>query len=328
MKFSDLRAKDINNMTDEQIYDLMMSGIQDLASSSHIKDDKLADFIIVLGASPIALKARIIKALELYQEKQGKNILFSGGNGWHRLYTFDNKKTYISLSEQWKTYSEKRMKYNGYKRALGKMIPAFIRPKATRKLGPKASYRYMGRKLKQAMKSTESELSSKIVEACKGLVVIDDSCLFFENSSTNTKENAVNSLKLIEKLIESGQIESLKRIIIISSCYHCKRSELTFKKFFEKYPNVEILVCPSTLDLKDEELSLSKESIIKSTKMMKRYRNELNAIIKYLNFGDLADATIDDIIAEKIISCRDDNPNTTAKNSDASHSKNTINPNR
>ncbi len=89
-----------------------------------------------------------------------------------------------------------------------------------------------------------------------------------------------------------GKIKQLKKIIIITSCYHCKRAELTFKKYFEKYPNIEIQVCPSTLDLKKDNLVLSKESITNNKNIMDKYRTELKSIIKYIGFGDLVDEEI------------------------------------
>ena len=138
MYFSDLRPEDVDKLTNEQVYDIMMDGVFDLADSKSHSQNLRADFLVVLGASPVPLKARIIKALELFKQEKGENILFSGGTGWHRLYTFDENIKYRTLDELTKARFNKAKKYNEIKITLGKMIPDAIKPSPSRNLKGKA----------------------------------------------------------------------------------------------------------------------------------------------------------------------------------------------
>ena len=79
MKFSEL---DKSKLSLEEKYELVMHGITDFAKEE-ANNEKKVDFLIVLGCRPIPLKARIIKAAELYKRKYAKYVLFSGGSAWN-----------------------------------------------------------------------------------------------------------------------------------------------------------------------------------------------------------------------------------------------------
>ena len=287
MKYSEL---DINKLNDNQIYDLVMSGVKDYAKIP-VDEESRPDLLIVLGATPIPMKARIIKAMQLYKNGYGKYIVLSGGKGWHKLFKTEDRSFKDEL-ERYTYYSGKRRKYKLMKRALQRTIPQELRNK--NKQG-KALYRHMHRAIENNLNQSEADIGLKIIKACSEIGRIDPDKIFLENNSSNTRENIVNSMKIMqEKLKEQGketnkEKEEIKSVMIITSCFHCKRTELTFKKFF---PDVEVQACPSTKDLYDNGITLDKESLMSNAYYRQEIRNELRGIVEYSRNGSIADEEI------------------------------------
>ena len=88
MKYSEL---DIKSLSDSEIYDLVMSGIVDY-SKKEITPENNPDLLMVLGCSPLLMKARIVKMMHLYKQGYGKYVILTGGIGWHKLFKIENKK--------------------------------------------------------------------------------------------------------------------------------------------------------------------------------------------------------------------------------------------
>lgn len=291
MKFSEL---DIDKLSDEDVFDLIMSGITDIANNRPTNDNN-PDFLIVLGCSPTPLKARVVKMMQLYKNGYGKYVLLSGGKGWHKLFKAENKK-FRSDDERSAYMRLKAKKYKEMKVALKKsLFDDMVDKKLEGKHG-KTLYKYMGKRLKQALDESEAEIAYKIMKAAQEAVNIPDDKLFFEQESLNTIQNLDYSKVLLDELQDSGKIGEIKRIMVITSAYHCRRSMLSFKKFFT---DVEVMVCPSTLDIKEKGLQLKKDDLMKNNFFMNKCRNEINAIVNYTRNKNIADAKIEDVIDDK-----------------------------
>ena len=284
MKYSEL---DVDKLNDNQIYDLVMSGVKDYATIPVYKKDS-PDLLIVLGASPIPMKARIIKTMQLYKNGYGKYVILSGGTGWHKLFKVEPTPIKDEL-ERYTYYSGKRRNFRLMKRALQRTIPEEIRGK--NKHG-KALYRHMHRQLEKNLDLTEAEIAKKIVKACRETINIDENKIFLESQSGNTRENIENSIKMMQKLIKEGKAEDIKSVMIITSCFHCKRVTMQFKKYF---PDIDVRACPSTKDLADNGLTLDRESLMSNPYYKAQIRKELEGIVAYSKNGSIADGEIEGI---------------------------------
>ena len=89
MKVSKL---DYERLSDEDKYLIVMSGIIDFSQTTP-KEGEKADVIVVLGCSPIPLRARTLKMMELVRNGYGQNVLLSGGKGWQALFRKKDKVT-------------------------------------------------------------------------------------------------------------------------------------------------------------------------------------------------------------------------------------------
>ena len=276
MKYSEL---DISKISDSKAYDLVMSGVKDYAKIP-VDEESKPDLLIVLGATPIPMKARIIKTMQLYKNGYGKYIVLSGGKGWHKLFKTEDRNFKDDL-ERYTYYSGKRRKYKLMRRALQKTIPQELRNK--NKQG-KALYRHMHRAIENNLNKSEADIGLKIIKACSEIGRIDPDKIFLENNSSNTRENIVNSMRVMQ-----DREEDIRSVMIITSCFHCKRTELTFKKFF---PDVEVQACPSTKDLYDNGITLEKESLMSNPYYRQEVRNELRGIVEYSRNGSIADEEI------------------------------------
>lgn len=277
MKYSEL---DVEKIRDSEIYDLVMSGVRDY-SKIPVEEENNPDFLVVLGASPKPMKSRIVKMMHLYKNGYGKYVLLTGGEGWHKLFKPEKRKFKDNV-ERYEYASGKRRKYRSMRRALRTTMPDEF--KNPNKQG-KALYRFLHRKIEENLTKSEAEIGYKIIQACKEIVDIDDDKILFEGKSKNTIENVQFS-----KDIMCSKMPSIKRIMLITSCFHCKRAELTFKKYF---PEVEVMTCPSTKDIKERGASLDKETLMSNPYYMGEIKKELNAIVSYSKKGIIADEEID-----------------------------------
>ena len=281
MKYSEL---DISKLNDNQIYGLVMSGVRDYAKIP-VDEESRPDLLIVLGATPIPMRARIAKALQLYKNGYGKYIILSGGTGWHKLFKIEPTPLKDEL-ERYTYYSGKQRNYRLMKRALQRTIPDEIKNK--NKHG-KALYRHMHRQILKNMDLTEAEVAKKIVNACRTIVDIDENKIFLENKSKNTRENIENSMEMMQELLKEGKVEDVKSVMIITSCFHCKRVEMQWKKY---YPFVNVKACPSTKDLDDNGISLERDSLTSNAYYKTQIRKELEGIIAYTRNGTIVDEEI------------------------------------
>ena len=284
MKYSEL---DTSKLSDSKIYDIVMSGIKDY-SKEEVNDENNPDLLIVLGASPIPMKARIVKMMHLYKKGFGKYVLLTGGDGWHKLFTIEKRKFKNDI-EKSKYISTKKKKYKSMKKALHKTIPEELKPGINSNKHGKSLYKYMRRKIQENLNSPETDIGYKMIKSCKDIIRIDDDKIFFEPDSKNTIENMKNSKELIDNLVLSGKIPEVKRIMIITSVYHCKRAILSFKKYF---PDTEVMACPSTNDITEKGSKLDKESLMKNPFFINQFKKELNAIVSYTRNGSIADGAI------------------------------------
>ena len=84
----------------------------------------------------------------------------------------------------------------------------------------------------EKLKKNESDWELEIAVKKK----INPKNIFCENNSTNTKENAIEAMKLIKK-----EKLPLKTLLIVSKAYHARRVKMTFSKIFK---NSEIRIIP------------------------------------------------------------------------------------
>lgn len=102
---------------------------------------------------------------------------------------------------------------------------------------------------------------------------VDRKDIYLEKKSTNTKENAIESLRLVK----ASKLKH-KIIIVVGKPYHALRLKMTFAKVF---PKSKILVAPSKYD------SLSKKNWWKTEWGRWRVFAEVEKIGKYYIKGDL-----------------------------------------
>lgn len=88
MKISELKK---HNLNEEQKIGFIMNNVKDIAKEDRRNFPK-ADCAIVLGCSPIPLKDRMLKAIQLYNLGFNDKILLSGGYGYHVLEKENNIK--------------------------------------------------------------------------------------------------------------------------------------------------------------------------------------------------------------------------------------------
>ncbi len=288
MKFSELET---SKLTESDIYDLVMSGVTDYSKQSPTPQTN-PDFLVVLGCSPYPLKARVVKMMHLYNKGYGKNILFSGGKGWHKLFK-KQKRSFSTSKEQDEYMKRLSKKRREMREALEETLPNYIKPKQTR---------YMQRRLKQTLALPEAELSELLMDSCKDIGHIDKDKIFFESESANTIQNLEYSKRLLDQLQASGKVDEIKRIMIITSSFHCRRAVLSFKKYF---PDIDVLACPATRDFEDKGLTFTKESLMSNNYYNQQFKNELNAIVNYTRNGSISDMDIENVLspekAEEII---------------------------
>ena len=291
MKYSELNIK---NLTNDDVYDLVMTNIIDY-SKQEPNENNNPDFLIVLGCSPIPLEARVIKMMELYKKGYGKDILRSGGMGWHKLYKATKKK-FESYSEMYSYTQEKAHKRKEMKKAIKQTVfDKAIDENLKTKKG-KSLYKYLNRKYKTALENTEADLAYKMIKASEGVLHIPEEKIHFEPNSINTIQNLEYSKRILDDLQEKRGENKIKRIMIITSSFHCRRAVLSFKKYF---PNIDVLSCPATKDIENRKIEFSKESMMNDKYYMQQFKNELDAIISYTRNGSIADANIEDYISDK-----------------------------
>ena len=294
MKFSEL---DITKLNDNDIYDLVMSGIRDY-SKEDLTDENNPDFIVILGCTPLTLEQRILKLIELYDRGYGKYIILTGGFGWHKLFKADPNKSFKD-DEDLMDYS-RRLNQNLKRQiaSLSKIFEKQFKPSIPDKYQGgsyfKKLYKTRRKLMGEYLEDSEAELGYRIISSRERNDIQDITLL--ESNSVNTIQNVLYTRDIVEDLEINGGLPPTKRIMLVTSPFHCRRAALSFKKYFS---NVEILTCPSTAGMEKKQVPFSKTALMNNDYYMKQFRNECDAIINYSKKGDIADIDISLLLGQK-----------------------------
>lgn len=204
MKFSEL---DLTKLSIEEKYELVMHGVTDYGKRK-AKEKEKVDFLIVLGCTPRPLKARVVKAAELYKRGYTDYILLSGGHGWNRNV-------------------EKNSDRDKY-----------LLDRAREAIETEALEGYEDEDIREL---TESELMSKMI---KFLDVPEDK-LFYEPFSNTTLENIKATKYIFRGIEDRGEVDSINSVMLVTSSFHCRRAILTYRRIFVGF---DISACPATMD--------------------------------------------------------------------------------
>lgn len=279
MKFSEL---DKSKLSLEEKYELVMHGITDFAKEE-ANNDKKVDFLIVLGCRPIPLKARIIKAAELYKRKYAKYVLFSGGSAWNNKIEKGSSKD-LEMIESVKQ----------------SVIPELLGENKSERVQAVENkfYELLGEEPKSVDDSirelSECQLMSRMMITLGDVPARN---IFHEPFSNNTIENIKYTAALFRNIQETGEVPKINKVMLVTSSFHCRRAVLSFRKYFK---DIDICACPSTLDFKEKGLTFSREDMLKSEYYKKQIENELDAIINYTRNGSIEDCDISEVIDEKL----------------------------
>jgi len=104
---------------------------------------------------------------------------------------------------------------------------------------------------------------------------IPDKDIFIESVSTNTKENAIEALKVIKKY----QL-AYKTILLVSKLYHSRRLKMTFSKVFN---DSNLLIIP----VKDNR-DITRFNWWKDREKTSKVMEEIAKISEYFQKGDLS----------------------------------------
>ncbi len=285
MNFSKL---DINKLTPNDIYDLVMSGIIDY-SKQQADESNMSDFIVVLGCTPLTLEQRVLKLIELYDKGYGRFIILTGGFGWHKSFKADPNKKFND-DEELKNYI-KRLNENlkRQKQTLAKMFEEDIKL-AQGTIGndkPSAKFYKKRKLLDEYLRDSEAELGYRIIERQKREDI--QSIALEESFSINTIQNVIFTRNIIDDLVVNCGVDKPKRIMLITSPFHCRRACLSFQKYFQ---NCEVIACPSTAGMTKKGLPFTKDALMADSYYSKQFRNECDAIINYSKKQDIADIDI------------------------------------
>lgn len=279
MKFSEL---DTSKLTIEEKYELVMNGVCDYAKENAKAEDKV-DFLIILGCRPAALKARVVKAAELYKRGYAKYMLFSGGHGWNRNVEADSDKDIEMLETVKDIVNPKLLGLDLSEKELS------ISQKAN-----ETEAERIDRAIKKLRHSSESQLMAKMMHS---LSDIPQTNVYHEPFSNTTVENIKYTEALFRGLVKRGEVPAINKVMIVTSSFHCRRAMLTFKKYFK---DLDITACPATLDFKEKGIDFSKEGMITSDYYRKQIENELNAIVNYTRNGSIEDCDIANLVSPKV----------------------------
>lgn len=294
MNFSEL---DIEKLSPDDIYDLVMAGVKDY-SKEYANDSNMPDFVILLGCTPLTLEQRVLKLVELYDKGYGKYIILTGGLGWHKLFKADPNKKFKDDAEL-QSYTKKlNASLKRQKKSLAKIFERDLKPVSGSIQNGTFSYtKYYKRRRKQMneyLQESEAELGYRMIDK-QGRNDIQ-SVTLVESNSANTLQNVVFTRNIIDDLVVNCGVDKPKRLMLITSPFHCRRACLTFKKYF---PDCEIIACPSTAGMVNKGIPFTKEALMANPYYSKQFRNECDAIINYSKKGDIADFDIKTIVGER-----------------------------
>lgn len=107
---------------------------------------------------------------------------------------------------------------------------------------------------------------------------IPEEDILIESESTNTKENIIASLFVLDRYFE---LHKINRLLIVTSNYHMRRTYLTLKTYMP--PWIKYSFCHA------ENSSTRKNNWFLTEKGMNRATEEARKIIKYVGWGALID---------------------------------------
>ncbi|MBS4204153.1 YdcF family protein [Lederbergia citrea] len=102
--------------------------------------------------------------------------------------------------------------------------------------------------------------------------------ILVETDSTNTKENILASLIILDRFFE---LHKIKRLLIVTASYHIRRTHLTLKTYMPSW--IEYTLCPA------DDLNTKKENWHLNKYGRQRVTVEANKIIKYIKQGAIVD---------------------------------------
>ena len=306
MKISKL---DFDSLSEEDKFNLIMHGIRDI-SEDEPSDNTKSDLITVLGCSPVPLRARVLKMMSLVKRGFSNTVLLSGGGGWQKLYrkidpqtgeeVINEAKKEELLRAIVKTISGDILGDNPSEKEV-ELYRRFV--EAMKEMGQTDHVMsYEERQEKKKLRLTEAEFMNMIIITNGGLKGVK---YLREPFSDNTKENMEYTKALLKSQLKAQGLEKLRRIIIVTSSFHCRRAYLTFKK---QFPEVEVIVCPATQDLQDANVSLG-TGMLDSSYYKTQISRECNAIINYSKNGSIADLDLEEFLPEEIAKKIEENQN-------------------
>lgn len=279
MKFSEL---DKSKLSMEEKYELIMSEIHDYARQE-AKEEQKVDFLIVLGCRPVPLKARIIKAAELYKRNYAKYILFSGGPAWNNKVERGSSKD-LEMIEAVRQSVKPELLGENLDEKRRELEARFSEMLGEKPKSPEDRIREL----------SECQLMSRMMIT---LGDVPAKRIFHEPFSNNTIENIKYAAALFENIQETGEVSKINSVMLVTSSFHCRRAILSFKKYFK---DIDIHACPSTLDFKDKGITFCKEDILNSEYYRKQIENELDAIINYTRNGSIEDCDISEVVSNEV----------------------------
>ncbi|MCJ8005924.1 YdcF family protein [Lederbergia wuyishanensis] len=110
---------------------------------------------------------------------------------------------------------------------------------------------------------------------------IPEEDILIETISTNTKENILASLLVLDRYCD---LHKIKRILIVTASYHMKRTYLTLKTYMPSW--IEFSLCPA------EDQSTKQDNWFLNVHGRKRVTEESRKIISYIREGAIVDATL------------------------------------
>ncbi|MBS4218100.1 YdcF family protein [Bacillus sp. FJAT-49711] len=110
---------------------------------------------------------------------------------------------------------------------------------------------------------------------------IPEEDILVETVSTNTKENILASLLVLDRYFD---LHKVKRLLIVTASYHMQRTHLTLKTYMPSW--IEFSLCPA------EDQSTKKENWFLNVHGRRRVTEESRKIITYIKEGALVDGIL------------------------------------
>ena len=293
---------DIKKLSYDEKFFLVMHGIEDLAKTRQ-SETQNTDLIIVLGASPFPIRARIYKMIELLDNGVSKHVLFSGGRGWKTLLETPGKGLTMLMAIR-DTINADLLGDNPTKEQMK------IHKRFNNEMANAGIYNHIStfdeEKIRKKFNMTETQFMWLIYlsimmgrDSANGAHIHSGVKFFREPFSTTTVENMKYTKALIESALKQRhhglppELPEADKLLIVTASYHCRRAFLTFKKAF---PNAQIVVCPSTEDLERNGIGLDQESYSKSDYYSRQIQNECDAMINYTKNGSIANMSLEELL--------------------------------